>query len=410
MDETKTVPNAEPNENQRILKKLWDSVYWVSFPFGILSFVLPIYGRELGASALEIGVFFAAFSVIPVIVRPFLGRALDRWGRRPFFVIGLLGYTLAMIMFSFSGTITMITIARLIQGLGAAFLWISAYTIVADIAKATGRGYDFGLIDEGANRGAIIGTFVGFGVFFYLMSQGAELRQTWFIVFACFVVPTAIGFWNGLRGVPETRPETVSKPIEGRPISSQLFALMAIVFITGASTAMVWPLLMIFLSDILNAEVNMLAIAYLPAALIGAFLPSRMGILTDRFGRKGPMIAGLLIGAVASALIPQLRSIIALSILWAVENLGFVTATPAQRAFVADIAGEELRGTNYGLYTFALFFGAVIGPLVGGWLYDEVGNSSPFYLNAIVLGIAALLVIVLLRETHPTSEEELIPD
>jgi len=44
--------------------------------------VLPIYGEVLGATALEVGGFFSAFSLVPVIVRPFLGRALDRWGRR----------------------------------------------------------------------------------------------------------------------------------------------------------------------------------------------------------------------------------------------------------------------------------------------------------------------------------------
>ena len=74
------------------LKNLWKAIFWVSFPFGILSFVLPIYGRQLGGSALEIGGFFSAVSVVAVIVRPFLGRIMDRWGRRPF----LLKTTIAM--------------------------------------------------------------------------------------------------------------------------------------------------------------------------------------------------------------------------------------------------------------------------------------------------------------------------
>ena len=77
---------SQPNthKNTHTLKNLWQAIFWVSFPFGILTFVLPIYGKQLGASALEIGGFFSAMSVVPVIVRPVLGRALDRWGRRPF--------------------------------------------------------------------------------------------------------------------------------------------------------------------------------------------------------------------------------------------------------------------------------------------------------------------------------------
>ena len=112
------------------------------------------------------------------------------------------------------------------------------------------------------------------------------------------------------------------------------------------------------------------------------------------------MIAGLLIGALASALIPHLRSIIPLTILWAVESLGYTASAPAERAFVADIAGEDTRGASYGLYTFAYFLGAALGPLAGGWLYDNMGHATPFYLNTVVLLVGTLLVAVVLRESH----------
>jgi DHA1 family multidrug resistance protein-like MFS transporter len=158
---------------------------------------------------------------------------------------------------------------------------------------------------------------------------------------------------------------------------------------------------MVFLQDVLQADVAALAWAYLPAALISSFLPSRMGRIADRLGRKRPMMAGLIVGAAASALIPNLRSIVPLIILWAVESLGYTASVPAERAFVADIAGQDTRGTSYGLYTFAYFLGAALGPLVGGWLYDNRGHATPFYLNAAVLLVGALLVAGVLREpTH----------
>ncbi|KPK93363.1 MAG: hypothetical protein AMJ88_08010 [Anaerolineae bacterium SM23_ 63] len=383
------------------LRSLWKAIFWVSFPFGILSFVLPIYGKDLGASALEIGGFFSAMSVVPVIVRPFLGRALDKWGRRPFLLIGLFSHAIAMVAFSFSSTVVLLTGARFVQGLGTAFLWLTAYTIVADKAKETGRGHNFGLIDEAANRGAIIGTTAGFLALFAL--SNVEWRYIWFWLFFCYGIFSLLGFWYGWRGVGETRPTDVSPRAESRPISGQLLALMGIIFITGASTAMVWPLLMVFLQDILQAEIWALASAYLPAALLSAYLPSHMGKIADRWGRKPPMIAGLVIGAIASALIPHLRSIIGLATLWAVESLGYVTSLPAERAFVADIAGEDVRGTSYGLYTFAYFLGAVLGPLVGGWLYDTYGHGTPFYLNAAVLLLGGLLVAIILRETKPSQ-------
>jgi len=386
------------NEKSDTMKALWRAVFWVSFPFGILSFVLPIYGKQLGASALEVGGFFSAFSFVAVIVRPFLGRALDRWGRRPFLLLGLLGYAAAMAVFCFADTVWLLTLARFIQGLGQAFLWLAAYTIVADVAAATGRGHNFGVIDEATSRGAIIGTSAGFTAIFTLENVGLEWAQVWLWLFVAYTVLACVALWVGWRGVRETRPPVAARPVEKRPVSGQLLTLMAIVFVTGASMAAVWPLLMIFLQDVLSAEVWALSVAYLPAALVSSFLPSRMGRIADRLGRKVPMVAGLLVGALASVLIPHLRSILPLAVLWAVESLGYTASVPAERAFVADIAGEDARGASYGLYTFASFLGATVGPLVGGWLYDNVGHAIPFYLNAAGLAMGALLVALVLHE------------
>jgi len=380
------------------LRMLWRAVFLVSFPFGILSFMLPVYGKELGATALEVGGFFSAMSLVPVVVRPFLGRALDRWGRRPFLLVGLLGYVVAMAMFCLADTVFLLTAARFVQGLGTAFLWLSAYTIVADVAEEMGRGHDFGTIDEAVNRGALIGTTAGFFVWFGLENTGLDGRQIWFWLFAAYTVPALLALWSAWRGVQETRPQAAAQPIKSHPISGQLLALMGIVCVTGASTTMVWPLLMVFLQDALQADVAALVWAYLPAALISSFLPSRMGRIADRLGRKIPMIAGLIVGAAASALIPHLRSLVPLIILWAVESLGYTASLPAERAFVADIAGQDTRGTSYGLYTFAYFLGAALGPLAGGWLYDNLGHATPFYLNAAVLVVGALLVAGVLRE------------
>ena len=296
------------NTEQIIIKNLWRSVFWISFPFGVLNFLLPIYGKEIGASALEIGGFFSAFSLVPAIIRPFLGRALDRWGRRPFLIIGLAGYIFATLVFSFANTVLLLTIARFLQGIGSAFLWIAAFTMIADLAEKSGRGRDFGSIDEASYRGGIIGTTLGLTFFFSLQGfANLSFQKIWFWLFLFYCLPAAAALIIGWKGTKETLPDIPDTDVESKPFSSQLLVLMGIVLVTGASQAMVWPLLMIFLQDQLGAGVGSLAIAYLPAAIIGSFLPSRMGKLTDRWGRKGPMIIGLSVGAVASTSDPASR-------------------------------------------------------------------------------------------------------
>ncbi len=383
------------------LGALWKATFLVSLPFGVLSFALPIYGRMLKASALEIGALFSAVALVPVIIRPFLGRILDRWGRRPFFLAGLVSYTVSMIILCAARSVLVLGIGRFVQGMGQAFLWLSAYAIVADVSQADRRGRGFGAIDEATNRGALVGVLPGLLGIGLMQFAGLAWETVWPVLFGGYAVAACCGLIVGARLVGETRPAVARRPMAARPLTLQIAALMGIVFVTGASTAMVWPIIVIFLQDRLGANAIALAIAYLPAALILSFLPSRLGRITDRLGRKPMMAVGLVIGAAASALMPQLSSIVLLAALWGVDSLGFTASSPAERAFVADIAGSDARGVSYGLYTFAYFLGTAIGPLAGGWLYDNLGRAYPFYANSAMLTVAAILVMTLLREPAP---------
>ena len=378
---------------------LRNAIFLASFPFGILMFALPIYGHRLGASALEIGGLFSAFSLMTVLLRPLVGRALDRYGRRWFLLLGLFSYAVAMILFLLSSQVAMLYLARAAQGIGSALLWISAYSMVADLSPAEARGGRFGRVDEASARGAMYGTFIGFTVLGFLgMSKG------WTVLFGGYALLSFYALWMAWRGIRETRPPDPAQQSNTntkRPLSRQLIALMGIVFLTGASSALVRPLLMIFLQDHFSTEVDILALAFLPSALIYSFLPSRMGRIGDRWGRKWPMMAGLLVSALVSLFLPNLSSLLWLILLWAIEALGYTAATPAQEALVADLTGQERRGTAYGLYTFAASLGAVVGPLIGGWLYDAQGHAVPFYVNAAGLALSAVLIALFIRDQLP---------
>ena len=63
-------------------------------------------------------------------------RALDRWGLKPFLLVGLGGYTVSILVFALADTVTLLTVARFFQGLGSAFLWIAMFTMQADLSVA----------------------------------------------------------------------------------------------------------------------------------------------------------------------------------------------------------------------------------------------------------------------------------
>ncbi|MDY6877136.1 MAG: MFS transporter [Chloroflexota bacterium] len=395
----KTPPNT--------LYTLRQAVFLISLPFGILSFVLPIYGKEIGADAVQIGLFFSAFSLMTVLLRPIVGAGLDRYGRRPFFLAGLIGYGATMFAFALSNQVWVIVVARTLQGIGSAFLWLSARAITADTAEANHRGRAFGGVDQSSMQGALLGTFAGFGV---LVPLG--IGDGWIPLFIGYGVVSLIAALLAWRRLPETNPATrqttrqTTRHAAQRPIvwSRPWVLLLLVTAITGASWALLSPILMIFLQEKLEAGMTDLATAYLPAALVWALLPTRLGKLADRFGRKPLMVLGMAVAAGSSFLIPGLASLTGLAALWAMQALCYAAGDPAEQALVADLAGDDQRGRAYGLYTLAAGLGATAGPLVGGWLYETLGPQAPFYANGIILFLCTLLLGALLQVPARTGD------
>jgi MFS family permease len=359
--------------------------------FGFLWFALPIYSKILGASALKIGGMFSIFSLTIALLRPLIGIALDKLGRKYFFVSALVFYTASMVIFSRANSIFELYAGQLVSGIGSAMLFISAYTIVTDLATADQRGKSVGRIDEAIARGHLFGGIAGFLVF-------SSLPQNigWQVIFTGYALSAAVGAWMGWKRVPETRPTQTFQVDGERKISPELVKLMTIVFITSASVGMITPIFIIFLQDKFTSDIGTLVWAIIPAALVAAFLRSYFGQLSDRFGRTRLMALGLVVSGIFSFLLPVLPGIIWLAIFWTLESVGWAMAGPAEEAMVADLTGHQVRGMGYGLYTFVSSMGASIGPLAGGWLYDSVGRTIPFYLNGVVLLIGALFILLVL--------------
>jgi DHA1 family multidrug resistance protein-like MFS transporter len=383
----------------RAFRTLHWTIFLISLPFGILEFVLPIYGLEIGASAVQIGLFFTAFSLMLVVLRPVVGAGLDRFGRRPFYIAGLVGYALTMLAFALSSEVWAIVAARVLQGTASAFLWLSAQTVVADSSRAAERGRSFGSIVQYSSIGSIVGTFAGFGVLFPL-----GIDRGWLPLFVAYAITGLIAAaWAAFR-LPETHGETARRARTPIAWTRPWVLLLLVTFSTGAAWALISPILIIFLQQRLGIEVGTLAWAYLPAALIWAALPSRLGSLADRFGRKPLMVIALIAAAATSALIPRVTSLAALAGLWAFQALCYAAGDPAEQALVADLTGADQRGRAYGLYTMAAGLGFAVGPLVGGWLYDAVSPAMPFYANGALLAFNAAVLIALLRVPPRAAE------
>jgi MFS transporter, DHA1 family, multidrug resistance protein len=355
--------------------------------------------------------------LIIVVAQPFVGLGLDRFGRRPFLITGVLAYAFSNAIFGLSSGITGLFLAQLAQGLGSGLLFVAALTIVSDLASADSRGREYGRVEEMSVRGVLIGTLAGFLLLRFLshdvLDGGLSIDSLWRMLFLGFSIASLLAAAIVWRGIAEPLHRSSDRPRKASIVStdklvnssyrkwhlsSQLGIVLGIVFLTASAGEIISPILIKYLNDNISTNLSVIALAFLPAALAGAVLPSRLGGWSDHVGRRLPMIVALLVGGLATLAIPFARSLWPLALLWVFDAAAFAAAVPAEEALVVDLGGNERPGMTLGFYTAVAGLGAVIGPLLGGWFSDSLGSMSVFVTAASLMALGAILILLLVHE------------
>src|SRR5579884_1021682 len=114
------------------------------------------------------------------------------------------------------------------------------------------------------------------------------------------------------------------------------------------------------------------------------------GKLSDLFGRKRVLFVGIalfLLGSVLSGAAPTMLTLI---VFRALQGLGAGAVQPVTTTMIGDIFSLEQRARMQGLFSSVWGVSSVIGPLLGGFLVDNVGWRWIFYLNLPVGALAVL--------------------
>ena len=133
--------------------------------YAILS-ALPVYlVSDLHASKMQVGLVVGVYTIASVLVRPFSGFALDKFGRRTIFLSGLIIYTFLLVGYLVALSITSIILLRFAQGLTWGFTTVSGSTIAVDNIPTSKRGEGIGYFSLsttlGMSVGPVIGLFIG---------------------------------------------------------------------------------------------------------------------------------------------------------------------------------------------------------------------------------------------------------
>jgi len=182
------------------------------------------------------------------------------------------------------------------------------------------------------------------------------------------------------------------------------WTLVGASFIDRLGGTMIFPFFSLYITQKFNVgmtQAGVLLAIFSIAGLVGSMIG---GALTDKFGRRGMVLFGLVFSALSSVsmgLVNELSHFYLLAIV--VGSLSNI-AGPAHQAMVADILPEKTRAEGFGILRVAANLAWIFGPTIGGFI---AGSSylMLFILDAITSLIVAFIVFRLIPETKPQVSE-----
>lgn len=180
-----------------------------------------------------------------------------------------------------------------------------------------------------------------------------------------------------------------------------LVTLLLSVFIALLGIGIIVPVMPVFAKE-LGAGGFALGMIIAAFSVTRGLLQPVVGNLSDKWGRKGFLVAGLFIYGLVGLLIPMAADVDELIVIRAFHGIGSAMIVPIAMAYMSLLAptGQESRYMSY--LNVAVFCGIGCGPIIGGALSDLWGLSSVFYTMA-GLSLAALLLVVIYMPRQVTS-------
>lgn len=368
---------------------LWILLFNLFLNFLGISLVIPVMPtimNELGISGQVVGYLVATFAFVQLVASPIAGRWTDRFGRKLMIVLGLFVFSISQFLFGIGQRVEILFASRIFGGLSAAFIMPAINAYIADVTDLKFRPKAFGYMAAAINTGFIIGP--GIGGFIAVFGH----RVPFFVACAVSLIATFLSIV--LLREPERNVENVQVKFSKSGINklfSPIFAIpMIIIFISTFGVASFESLFSLFTNHKHGFTSSDIAIMITGGAIIGAvfqvFLFDR---LTYLWGEIRLIRYSLIFSIILVFMMTVVESYLSIMFVTFTVFIGFDLMRPAVTNYLSKIAGNE-QGFIGGMNSMFTSIGNILGPLVGGFLYD-INLNYPFYFASLVLILGTLI-------------------
>ena len=361
--------------------------------------VITYQALSLGASAAELGLVVASFSVLSLLVAIPVGRAIDRRGELGFLMGGPLLLVAAVLMLVSASHLWVLSVASATLGLGQVLATIAGQTMVAngrDAARRDERFAHFTLVTSVAQFAApaLAGLLVAGGA----GAAGLDLLNVQIFVGTAAVISLVAAVTITRRpGALSLRPQHFGKAEPGAMKDVLSTPSVGIALVVGFSVLSASDLLVAFMPALgedrgLSPTVVGLLIAAhgLASIVVRLCLP----FLLRRFDRRALLTPCLGLAALALATVPFVPSVAGVLGLMLLSGAGLGLCAPIAIAWVAGAVRPEVRGTAMSVRMAGNRLGQTLVPLGVASLAGAAGVAAAFVGPAGLLLFASALVHV----------------
>uniref|UniRef100_F7FNE7 Solute carrier family 18 member A1 n=1 Tax=Macaca mulatta TaxID=9544 RepID=F7FNE7_MACMU len=311
----------------------------------------------------RVGILFASKAVMQLLVNPFVGPLTNRIGYHIPMFAGFVIMFLSTVMFAFSGTYTLLFVARTLQGIGSSFSSVAGLGMLASVyTDDHERGRAMGIALGGLALGLLVGAPFG-SVMYEFVGKSAP-----------FLILAFLALLDGALQLCILQPSKVSpESAKGTPLFMLLkdpYILVAAGSICFANmgVAILEPTLPIWMMQTMCSPKWQLGLAFLPASVSYLIGTNLFGVLANKMGRWLCSLIGMLAVGTSLLCVPLAHNIFG------------------------------LIGPNAGL-------GLAIGPSTGGAIVQAIGFPWLMVIIGVVNIVYAPLCYYL--RSPPAKEEKL---
>jgi MFS family permease len=375
----------------------------VALGFGVVAPAIPVFARQFGVGRTAAGAVISAFAFMRLISALGGGRLVDRLGERTVLGAGIGIVAVSSLLAGLARSYEQLLLLRGVGGVGSAMFTVAAVSLVLRVAGPERRGRANGLFYGGFLVGGITGPAFG-GVL-----TDVSVRAPFFVYAATLAVAGAIGmlFLTGGARTPAPADEEPRSTTTGvrQALASRAYRTALVVNFSAGWTlfGVRSSLIPLFVVEGLRRDAVWTGIGLLVSSLAQAALLMPAGRLVDSVGRRPALLVGGLVTSASMVALAASTTVAPYLVALAVLGTGSAFLGVAPGAVVGDVVRGR-GGTVVAAFQMSSDLGAVVGPLLAGWLVDNHSYAAAFGVTASVLAAGALMSLRMPETRRVTAQ------